>query len=71
MSKKRAEGFKELACKVCNQPVQKVDRAAEYITCSDCVQRELNGGYSMTREEWLIAFKAGRIISMEDSSLEK
>jgi hypothetical protein len=71
MSKKRAEGFQELECKICNQVVTKVDKAAEKITCSDCVQRELNGGYSMTREEWWAAFKAGRIRAQADESLEK
>ena len=71
MSKRRAEGFKELACKRCDVIVQKVDTLADSITCSDCVQAELNGGYSMTREEWWTAFRAGRIRAQADESLAK
>jgi hypothetical protein len=52
MSKHRALGFKQLACKICGTIVVKVDLAADAITCSKCVQRELNGGFSMTEEEY-------------------
>ena len=63
MSKKRALGFKQLACKICSTIVEKVDIKADAITCSSCVQRELNGGFSMTSEEWWAAHRAGQLVS--------
>jgi hypothetical protein len=59
--KKRALGFKNLACKSCGEIVEKVDEAADAITCSDCVQKELNGGYSMTETEYWAAVKSGKL----------
>jgi ribosomal protein S27E len=70
MSKKRAEGFKQLACKGCGNIVYKVDIAADAITCSDCVQRELNGGYSMTEAEYFAAIKAGKLATCKSEEEE-
>lgn len=50
--KKRALGFKNLACKKCGETVEKVDEKADSITCSKCVQAELRGYPDITREEW-------------------
>jgi hypothetical protein len=63
MSKKRALGFKQLACKGCDTIVQKVDLEADSITCSNCVQKELNGGFSMNEEEYWAAVRAGKLVS--------
>ena len=63
MSKKRALGFKQLACKGCDTIVQKVDLEADSITCSSCVQKELNGGFSMNEEEYWEAVRAGKLVS--------
>ena len=63
MSKKRSSGFKQLACKSCGEIVNNVDIEADLITCSDCVQRELNGGFSMTEDQYWEAIRAGRIVS--------
>jgi hypothetical protein len=70
MSKRRALGFKQLACKSCGEIVHKVDLAADAITCSRCVQRELNGGYSLSEEEYWAAVKAGRIVSCKSDEEE-
>jgi hypothetical protein len=67
MSKRRASGFKQLACKGCGEIVQKVDIAADAITCSKCVQRELNGGLTMTEAEYWAAVEAGKIVSCKTS----
>ena len=61
--KKRTLGFKNLACKSCGEIVEKVDEAADSITCSDCVQKELNGGYSMTEAEYWEAVKNGKLLT--------
>ena len=50
--KKRALGFKKLACKKCDSIVEKVDEKVDSITCSKCVQSELRGYPDITREEW-------------------
>jgi len=63
MSKQRALGFKQLACKSCGEIVDKVDMNADSITCSNCVQKELNGGFSMTEEQYWEAVRAGKIVS--------
>jgi hypothetical protein len=63
MNKKRALGFKPLACKGCGEIVQKVDLKADSILCSKCVQKELNGGFSMNEEEYWDAVRAGKIVS--------
>jgi hypothetical protein len=63
MSKQRALGFKQLACKSCGEIVEKVDMNADAITCSNCVQKELNGGFSMTEEQYWEAVRAGKIVS--------
>ena len=63
MSKKRALGFKPLACKGCGEIVPKVDLDADAITCSSCVQKELNGGFSMNEEEYWEAVRAGKLVS--------
>lgn len=63
MSKKRALGFKQLACKGCGEIVHKVDIDADAITCSDCVQKELNGGFSMSEAEYWAAVNAGKLVS--------
>lgn len=63
MSKRRSSGFKQLACKGCSAIVDKVDLEAEAITCSRCVQKELNGGFSMTEEEYWEAVRAGKLVS--------
>lgn len=63
MSKTRALGFKPLACKSCGEIVAKVDLRADSITCSKCVQKELNGGFSMSEEEYWQAVRAGKIVS--------
>ena len=60
MSKKRTLGFKNLACKSCGEVVNNVDIDADAITCSDCVQKDLNGGYSMTESEYWEAVKSGK-----------
>jgi hypothetical protein len=63
MSKKRALGFKQLECKECGTTCDKVDLAAESITCSRCVQKGLNGGLSMTEEEYWEAVKSGKMFT--------
>ena len=63
MSKKRALGFKQLACKGCGEIVHKVDMEADSITCSRCVQKELNGGVTMTEAQYWEAVKTGRLVS--------
>ena len=63
MSKQRALGFKQVACKGCGEIVEKVDMNADAITCSNCVQKELNGGFSMTEEQYWEAVRAGKIVS--------
>lgn len=63
MSKKRTLGFKQLACKGCSEIVNKVDMEASAITCSNCVQKELNGGFSMTEEQYWKAVRTGRLVS--------
>lgn len=63
MSKKRALGFKPLACKGCGEIVPKVDIEADAITCSDCVQKELNGGFTMSEAEYWAAVEAGKLVS--------
>ncbi|CAB4175062.1 hypothetical protein UFOVP1247_74 [uncultured Caudovirales phage] len=63
MSSKRTLGFKQLACKQCRSIVDKVDISADAITCSDCVQRELNGGFSMTEDQYWEAVRAGKLVS--------
>ena len=63
MSKQRALCFKQLACKSCGKIVNKVDMQADSITCSNCVQKELNGGFSMTEEQYWEAVRAGRVVS--------
>ena len=63
MSKQRALGFKQLACKGCGEIVNKVDMQADSITCSNCVQKELNGGFSMTEEQYWEAVRAGKLVS--------
>lgn len=50
--KKRALGFKKLACKKCGSIVEKVDEAVDAITCSRCVQADLRGYPDITAEEW-------------------
>jgi hypothetical protein len=70
MSKKRALGFKQLACKSCDTIVHKVDMEADAITCSRCVQKELNGGFSMSEEEYWEAVRAGRLVSCTNSEEE-
>jgi hypothetical protein len=70
MSKKRTEGFKNLACKGCGNVIEKVDVAADSITCSDCVQRELNGGYSMTEAEYWAAVKSGKLVTCKSDEEE-
>jgi hypothetical protein len=70
MSTKRALGFKQLACKLCGTIVEKVDLKADAITCSKCVQRELNGGFSMTEEQYWEAVRAGRIVSCKSEEEE-
>ena len=71
MSTKRALGFKQLACKSCGTIVEKVDSKADAITCSSCVQRELNGGFSMTEEQYWAALRAGRIVRCESTEEEE
>ena len=70
MSKERALGFKQLACKSCGEIVHKVDIKADAITCSNCVQKELNGGFSMTEEQYWEAVRAGRIVSCKSDEEE-
>jgi hypothetical protein len=70
MSKRRALGFKQLACKGCGEIVHKVDMEADAITCSRCVQKELNGGISMTEAQYWEAVRAGRIVSCKSSEEE-
>ena len=70
MSKRRALGFKQLACKSCGEIVQKVDLEAEAITCSKCVQKELNGGFSMSEEQYWEAVRAGRFVSCKNDEEE-
>jgi hypothetical protein len=50
--KKRALGFKKLACKKCGSSVEKVDEKVDAITCSRCVQTDLRGYPDITAEEW-------------------
>ena len=70
MSKQRALGFKQLACKSCGAIVTKVDMEADAITCSRCVQKELNGGFSMTEEQYWEAARAGRLVSCKSDEEE-
>ena len=70
MSKQRALGFKQLACKLCGEIVHKVDIQADAITCSKCVQRELNGGFSMSEEEYWEAVRAGKLVSCKNDEEE-
>jgi hypothetical protein len=70
MSKRRASAFKQLACKGCSEIVYKVDIEADAITCSRCVQKELNGGVSMTEEQYWEAVKTGRLVSCTSSEEE-
>jgi hypothetical protein len=62
MSKKRALGFKQLACKQCGNIVNKVDIQADAITCSDCVQLELMGGTRLNEEQYWSLVKSEKII---------
>ena len=39
----RRVGFKQLACKYCGAVCERVDFAADAITCSRCVHRLVNG----------------------------
>jgi hypothetical protein len=52
MSKKRTLGYQSLACKECGDMVHKVDQAADAITCSRCVQRQLAGPCWVSEEEY-------------------
>ena len=70
MSKKRALGFKQLACKSCGEIVLKVDMQADAITCSNCVQKELNGGLSMTEEQYWEAVRSGKLVSCKNDEEE-
>lgn len=70
MSKRRASEFKQLACKSCGEIVEKVDIATDAITCSNCVQKDLNGGFSMTEEQYWEAVKAGRLVSCTNCEKE-
>jgi len=70
MSKERALGFKQLACKSCGEIVHKVDIKADSIICSNCVQKELNGGFSMTEEQYWEAVRAGRVVSCKSEEEE-
>lgn len=70
MSKKRASGFKQLACKGCGEIVYKVDIEADAITCSKCVQKELNGGFSMTEEQYWEAARSGKLVSCTNDEEE-
>lgn len=70
MSKQRALGFKKIACKKCNELVDKVDEQAESITCSKCVQTELRGYPDITREEWfrLDTIRKEKELELEESA---
>jgi hypothetical protein len=70
MSKQRALGFKQLACKGCGEIVHKVDMQADAITCSRCVQKELNGGFSMTEDQYWEAVRAGLLVSCTNDEEE-
>lgn len=70
MSKTRALGFKQLSCKGCGEIVKKVDLRADAITCSKCVQKELNGGFSMSEEEYWSMVRAGQIVSCTNDTKE-
>jgi hypothetical protein len=70
MSKRRTVGFKQLACKSCGEIVMKVDEQADSIICSKCVQRELNGGFSMTEEQYWEAVRAGKLVSCKNDEEE-
>lgn len=70
MSKKRSSGFKQLACRSCSAIVNKVDLEADSITCSNCVQKELNGGFSMSEEEYWEAVKLGKLVSCTNDEEE-
>lgn len=70
MSKERALGFKQLACKTCGEIVHKVDIKADSIICSNCVQKELNGGFSMTEDQYWEAVRAGRVVSCKSDEEE-
>ena len=70
MSKKRSLGFKQLACKSCGEIVEKVGLEADAIVCSDCVQKELNGGFSMSEEQYWEAVRAGRLVSCKNDEEE-
>jgi hypothetical protein len=70
MSKKRTLGFKQLACKGCGTIVEKVDQAADAITCSSCVQLDLNGGFSMTETEYWAAVKSGKLVTCKSDEEE-
>ena len=70
MSKERALGFKQLACKTCGEIVHKVDIKADSIICSNCVQKELNGGFSMTEDQYWEAVRAGKLVSCKSDEEE-
>jgi hypothetical protein len=65
MSKRRALGFKQLACKQCNSIVDKVDIEADAITCSDCVQLELMGGVRITEDQYWSLVKSGNLLPQD------
>lgn len=67
---KKSGGFKQLACKRCSTIVEKVDMEADAITCSKCVQLDLNGGFSMTEAEYWAAVKSGKIVTCKSDEEE-
>jgi hypothetical protein len=70
MSKKRATGFKQLACKGCGKIVYKVDIDADAITCSDCVQLDLLGGVRITEEQYWSLAKSGKLSEQDCTESE-
>jgi phage FluMu protein Com len=64
-------GFKQLGCKVCGEIVAQVDQEATAVTCSKCVQLEVNGGFSMTEAEYWAAVKSGRFVRAESNTGEE
>ena len=59
--RKARTGSKQLACKGCGTIVENVDINADAITCSKCVQLDVNGGFSMTESEYWAAFRSGKL----------
>jgi formylmethanofuran dehydrogenase subunit E len=51
MATPKSKTFKQLACKICGEIVEKVDINADKVTCSRCVSKSLQGIINKCDEE--------------------